>query len=289
MTHEFKVALASIYGIEEAILIHNLHYWITENKANCRNFFDGRFWTFNSQRAYKDLFPYMSESKIKRAIANLIEKGIIMKGNHNENQYDRTNWYAFTDEGLALVQKYYMHWFKMTNGRVQNDRPIPNNKPDNNIYNISITPSGEGSDGELFADDANSTLTMLSGEEIPMPAQTAKPNAEQTAEWFEDLWLAYERKGSKAKAKKEFEKLTEDEVAMMRKHIPAYIQSRPERQYRLDFERYIKNKTFNSVVYSKSNEMLFDPEAPDTSATRELTPEPTTQSQTVTINGQIYR
>lgn len=289
MTHEFKVALASIYGIEEAILIHNLHYWITENKANCRNFFDGRFWTFNSQRAYKDLFPYMSESKIKRAIANLIEKGIIMKGNHNENQYDRTNWYAFTDEGLALVQKYYMHWFKMTNGRVQNDRPIPNNKPDNNIYNISITPSGEGSDGDLFADDANSTLTMLSGEEIPMPAQTANPNAEQTAEWFEDLWLAYERKGSKAKAKKEFEKLTEDEVAMMRKHIPAYILSRPERQYRLDFERYIKNKTFNSVVYSKSNEMLFDPEAPDTSASRELTPEPTTQSQTVTINGQIYR
>lgn len=289
MTHEFKVALARIYGIEEAILIHNLHYWITENKANCRNFFDGRFWTFNSQRAYKDLFPYMSESKIKRAIANLIEKGIIMKGNHNENQYDRTNWYAFTDEGLALVQKYYMHWFKMTNGRVQNDRPIPNNKPNNNIYNISITPSGEGSDGDLFADDANSTLTMLSGEEIPMPVQTARPNAEQTAEWFEDLWLAYERKGSKSKAKKEFEKLTEDEVAMMRKHIPAYIQSRPERQYRLDFERYIKNKTFNSVVYSKANEMLFDPEAPDTSATRELTPEPTTQSQTVTINGQVYR
>lgn len=289
MTHEFKVALANIYGIEEAILIHNLHYWITENKANCRNFFDGRFWTFNSQRAYKDLFPYMSESKIKRAIANLIEKGIIMKGNHNENQYDRTNWYAFTDEGLALVQKYYMHWFKMTNGRVQNDRPIPNNKPDNNIYNISITPSGEGSDGDLFADDANSTLTMLSGEEIPMPAQTAKPNAEQTAEWFEDLWLAYERKGSKAKAKKEFEKLTEGEVAMMRKHIPAYIQSRPERQYRLDFERYIKNKTFNSVVYSKSNEMLFDPEAPDTSATHDAPQEYHKENETTTINGVTYR
>lgn len=289
MTHEFKVALASIYGIEEAIFIHNLHYWITENKANCRNFFDGRFWTFNSQRAYKDLFPYMSESKIKRAIANLIEKGIIMKGNHNENQYDRTNWYAFTDEGLALVQKHYMHWFKMTNGRVQNDRPIPNNKPDNNIYNISITPSGEGSDGELFADDANSTLTMLSGEEIPMPAQTAKPNAEQTAEWFEDLWLAYERKGSKAKAKKEFEKLTEDEVAMMRRHIPAYIQSRPERQYRLDFERYIKNKTFNSVVYGKSNEMLFDPERADMTPLPDFAFERTDEGVTVTINGQIYR
>ena len=130
---------------------------------------------------------------------------------------------------------------------------------------------------------------LFSGEEVPMPAQTAKPNAEQTAEWFEDLWLAYERKGSKAKAKKEFEKLTEDEVAMMRKHIPAYIQSRPERQYRLDFERYIKNKTFMSVVYGKSNEMLFDPERADMTPLPDFAFERTDEGVTVTINGQIYR
>ena len=130
----------------------------------------------------------------------------------------------------------------------------------------------------LFPDENNS-----------MGAQTDKPTAEEMDGWFEELWLAYERKGSKAKARREFDKLTKEEVATMRLHIPPFLQSRPERQYRPDFERYIKNKTFNSVVYSKSNEMLFDPEAPDTSASRELTPEPTTQSQTVTINGQIYR
>ena len=113
--------------------------------------------------------------------------------------------------------------------------------------------------------------------------------SEQVLEQFEDLWLAYERKGSKANAKKEFAKLTMEEVAMMRLHIPAYLQSRPERQYRQDFERYIKHKTFLSVVYSKSNEVLFDPDAENVSATNEPAIEFKEENENITINGVIYR
>lgn len=284
MVHQFKTALAKLYGIEEAILINNFHYWIKENKANDRNFFDGRYWTFNTQKAYADWFSYLSEGRIKRTINNLVEKGILMKGNYNANQYDRTNWYAFTDEGLAIVQNYYIDEPIMTNGRAETGRPIPNNKPNNKQY-ISFTPSDEGNDAGLFDDDANATLTMLSSEELNPMGRPATPTAEE----FEDLWLMYERKGSKAKAKKEFMKLTAEEITTMRCHIPAYLQSRPERQYRQDFERYIKHKTFNSVVYSKQNEVLYDPEAPNISATREVAQEPKNNNSTCTINGVTYR
>ena len=106
---------------------------------------------------------------------------------------------------------------------------------------------------------------------------------------FEDLWLLYERKGSKANAKKEFAKLTEAEVEAMRKHIPAYLESRPERQYRQDFERYIKHKTFNSVVYSKQNTVLYDPEAKNTSATCEAPQEFSQSTETIAINGVTYK
>ena len=284
MTHQFKTALAKLYGIEEAILINNFHYWIKENKANDRNFFDGRYWTFNTQKAYADWFSYLSEGRIKRTINNLVEKGILMKGNYNANQYDRTNWYAFTDEGLAIVQNYYIDEPIMTNGRAETSRPIPNNKPNNKQY-ISFTPSDEGTDAGLFDDDANATLTMLSSEELNPMGRPATPTAEE----FEDLWLMYERKGSKANAKKEFMKLTAEEITTMRCHIPAYLQSRPERQYRQDFERYIKHKTFNSVVYSRQNEVLYDPDAPNTSATREVAQEPKNNNSTCTINGVTYR
>lgn len=288
MIHQFKVALAKEYGIEEAIFINNFHYWITENKANDRNFFDGRFWTFNSQRAYKDLFPYLNEGKIKRIINSLVEKGILMKGNYNANQYDRTNWYAFTDEGLALVQNYYIDWSKTTNGRVENSRPIPNNKPNNKTH-ISFTPSEAGSNDSLFDDAETSTITMLSSEDIPYEPRNKVVTQEQVDESFEDLWLMYERKGSKANAKKEFAKLTTEEVEAMRLHIPAYLQSRPERQYRQDFERYIKHKTFNSVVYSKQNEILYDPDAATISATQKQMPEFKPENESVTFNGTIYR
>lgn len=289
MTHQFKVALAKMYGIEEAIFINNFHYWITENKANDRNFYDGRFWTFNSQRAYKDLFPYLNEGKIKRIINSLVEKGILMKGNHNANQYDRTNWYAFTNEGLALVEKYYIDWSKTTNGRVENSRPIPNNKPNNKTH-ISFTPSDDGADAGLFDDAETSTITMLSSEDnIPYRKSNKDVASERILECFEDLWLMYERKGSKANAKKEFAKLTEEEIEAMRLHIPAYLQSRPERQYRQDFERYIKHKTFNSVVYSKQNEILYDPDNANTSATTEKPVEFTKESESYTMNGVTYR
>lgn len=286
MTHQFKVALAKLYGIEEAILIHSFHYWIKENQANERNFYDGRHWTFNSQKAYTELFPYLSEGKIKRTINNLVEKGILMKGNYNANQYDRTNWYAFTDEGLAIVQNCYIDELKMTNGRVESSQPIPINIPINRQY-ISFTPSNEGSDDGLLDDSDTSTLTMLSSEEIPYGPRNK--NVTSTADEFEDMWLMYERKGSKAKAKKEFEKLTAEEIATMRCHIPAYLQSRPERQYRQDFERYIKHKTFNSVVYSKQNVILFDPEAGNMSATQAKPTEIAEENQTITINGITYR
>lgn len=287
MTHEFKTALAKMYGIEEAILIHNFYHWITENKANNRNFFDGRFWTYNSQKAYTDLFPYMNEGKIKRTINNLVEKKLLMKGNHNANQYDRTNWYAFTDEGLSIVQNYYIDWSKMANGKVENSQPIPNNKPNNKPY--KFIPSDEGMENGLFNDAETSTMTMLSSEqEILCAPRNNDVSSEVLDEQFEDLWLMYERKGSKAKAKQMFAKLTDDEVTLMRSHIPAYLQSRPERQYRLDFERYIKNKTFTSVVYSKDNTMLFDPETRMTMTLKIYPDQPSTDS-TITINGVTYR
>lgn len=141
--------------------------------------------------------------------------------------------------------------------------------------------SGGCTDSLLFDNADTSTLTMLSSENLPCTERPATPTAEE----FEDLWLMYERKGSKAKAKQEFGKLDAEEVATMRCHIPAYIQSRPERQYRQDFERYIKHKTFLSVVYSKNNEVLYDPESMSVAVAEEAKE----QNSTLNINGTIYR
>ena len=117
---------------------------------------------------------------------------------------------------------------------------------------------------EIYKEKEGEAATMPTLEEDKLTGPRNKNvTSEDVAKTFEELWMMYERKGNKQIAKNEFCKLnpTEEEIAKMRMHIPAYIEAQPEKKYRLDFERYIKRRTFDSVVYSKDNAVLYDPDA----------------------------
>lgn len=94
MNHSFDVDTAKKYGVEAAIIIENLRFWIAKNKANGRHFYDGRWWTYNSSKAMAELFPYWSAKQIERIIAKLKEAGVLHVGHYSQNAYDRTNWYS---------------------------------------------------------------------------------------------------------------------------------------------------------------------------------------------------
>lgn len=136
MEHSFNIELAKEYGILEAILLKNIWFWIEKNRANEKNFYDGTYWTYNSTRAFNELFPYASESSIKRALKSLQEKGIIKTGNYNKSSYDRTLWYAFTDLGESIVSNRQMEVNKSSNGDEQNGLTIPDINTDNKTNNI---------------------------------------------------------------------------------------------------------------------------------------------------------
>ena len=60
MQHSFDVEIAKEYGVLEAILLNNLWFWVEKNRANNVNYYDGYYWTFNSTKAFNELFPYAS-------------------------------------------------------------------------------------------------------------------------------------------------------------------------------------------------------------------------------------
>lgn len=128
MEHSFNIELASKYGVEEAVVIQNLFFWINKNVANDKNFFDGRYWTYNSTKAFAKLFPYLNESKLFRILKSLQDNDIIIKGNYNKEKFDRTGWYAFTDNGISILEKLNFHFSKMQNGFNENEETIPDNK-----------------------------------------------------------------------------------------------------------------------------------------------------------------
>lgn len=102
MIYQFDTDLACEYGIDEAVMLHNFQFWITNNHANERNRFDGRTWTYNSANAFEKLFPWLSQKQIRTRLKKLVDLGVLMCGSYNSNPYDRTLWYAFADESKFL-------------------------------------------------------------------------------------------------------------------------------------------------------------------------------------------
>ena len=135
MEHHFNVELAKEYGILEAIILNNLQFWIEKNRANGTNFHDGHYWTYNSAKAFSELFPYASQKQIRKALQNLIGEGIIQTGNYNKNPYDRTLWYSFTEKGNSIFQTVNIDLPKRENGNDIEGQPIPYNKTDNKTDN----------------------------------------------------------------------------------------------------------------------------------------------------------
>jgi len=103
MKHHFDVAIATKYGMVEAVLLENLFYWVKKNSANDRHFYDGKYWTYNSRKAFARLFPYIGEKSIERSLNHLVEIGILLKGNYNEDKFDKTSWFAFTEYGELVM------------------------------------------------------------------------------------------------------------------------------------------------------------------------------------------
>lgn len=94
---------------------------------------------------------------------------------------------------------------------------------------------------------------------------------ENITQWFERLWIAYDRKGAKKVAKAQWDRLTDKEREMAERHIPYYVSSRESRVFCKDFERYLRDHVFENPVYDKKGNLVFDPDAtPETEETTAL-------------------
>ena len=135
--HFFQTDIATQYGVNAAILLEHIGFWIEKNEANDTNYFDGTYWTFNSVRALCHMFPYMTDRAIRNALKRLIDEGLIITGNYNKSQYDRTLWYALTDKGKSCLHYRKIDLTFSQNGIAQNAEPIPyiNTDIDNNNNN----------------------------------------------------------------------------------------------------------------------------------------------------------
>ena len=119
------------------------------------------------------------------------------------------------------------------------------------------------------------TYIEMMGLDEPKKEKKSKEKDES----FEEAWLLYRRKGSKKIASEQWAKMSPKEKDTAMKHIVAYVGSR-ELQYQKDFERYLRDKCFNNVVYDKQF-VIFDPNVTQ--------PEPTKKEDKLIIGGVEYK
>ncbi len=181
MNHSFDKDIAVAYGLTEAIILNHMQFWIEQNEANNINFYDGSYWTFNSAKAYAEIFPYFSQRQIQCALKHLRDEGILKTGNYNKLAYDRTLWYAFTEYGKSIMQKCKMEDVKMSNGFDSQVKPIPDNNTDNN---------------PLYNTDNNTNASETNAKQ--------KIDLKELENDFEEVWKAYPKKQGKEAAKKAY-------------------------------------------------------------------------------------
>lgn len=98
MTHFFNEDEAIEYGVNEAIVLSHIRFWIRKNMADGTNMHDGKCWTYGSTDSMAKIFPYWSSRQIRYALDALVDKGVLVVGEYNQSPFDRTKWYAFSDE-----------------------------------------------------------------------------------------------------------------------------------------------------------------------------------------------
>lgn len=92
--------LASRIGLNEAIFLQQIHYWLNRSK----HFYDERNWVYNSVAEWVKQFPFWSENTIRRIVKNLEDEQLLVIGNYNRAKFDKTKWYSINYEKLSLLE-----------------------------------------------------------------------------------------------------------------------------------------------------------------------------------------
>lgn len=109
--------LARAVGLEESIILQQLHYWLLQSK----NERDGRMWVYNSTKEWQEQFPFWSVDAIRRILNSLRTQGVVVTANYNKMAIDRTLWYTIEYANLdTMLRNLIDHSAKSPNASMQN-------------------------------------------------------------------------------------------------------------------------------------------------------------------------
>lgn len=209
LEYHCSAELAQKHGLDAAVFLHNIVFWAEKNRANGKHFHDGRWWTYNSTKAFCELFPLWSKGQINRIINTCKEKGFLYIGNYNEDGRDRTSWYSPSDEVLeayglretwkCISENQEMHLPESGQSFPENEKPLPDILPDSKHTDTPYSPP----DGDKPAPDCTKKKRRK---------REVKTVPDWRPERFEQFWDYYGLKVNRAQAVAEWDALKPDDA-----------------------------------------------------------------------------
>lgn len=204
--HSFNIEDAKRYGVERAIILKHLRFWLDKNVANGRHCHQGYYWTYNSARALSELFPYWSSNKIQKLLKAMEAEGLILSGCFNENPYDRTKWYSMPEYHVDEVRRR----------SAEANKPVRSTDSANRLNEkVQSAECRKGQSAECKTDvntdvkpDSNQVIHGPSGDgprELELtppsssPAKKKRKAIDYTPE-FETAWAVYPKRPNNSKS-----------------------------------------------------------------------------------------
>ncbi|WP_173910768.1 hypothetical protein [Acinetobacter sp. Marseille-Q1618] len=98
---QVQPTLAKLIGLNEAIFLQQLHYWLGASKF-IRN---EKKWIYNTYAEWVDQLKYISISTLKRTIKSLKEQGLLCVEQFDNKRSNQVNYYAINYDILAEIEQ----------------------------------------------------------------------------------------------------------------------------------------------------------------------------------------
>ena len=239
----FLPHLAKAIGVNEALVLQQLHYWLV-NHAEVQH--EGKFWIYKTYEEWQEQdFFFWSVRTVKSIFKKLGDMGLIESQKLSSNRHNRVNYYTINSVKLAEISAICEAEFeakRLAKLAKKGGKPCT-------------------ADSANLAQSQGANLAQSQGAN---PAQCLREqeenNKENTTDTlnvpFDDFWNLYDKKvGDKEKIKTKWGKLKDSEREAIMNHLPLYKQAQPNKKYRKDPATYLNNKSWNDeLIYSDGSQ-----------------------------------
>ena len=200
-------SLAAHIGLNEAIVLQQIHYWISNPALKCEH--GGRKWVYNTVADWKRQLPFFSERTCKRVLASLREMGLVEAENLNRNTFDRTLYYTINYEALQQIEDEI--------ASIDSANVEPSDS-------ANLAPSTSGQIGTLSTETTAETTKEITSADS---ADVRVNGHDEYTDEFEAVWNLYPKKQGKRDAFKAWRSLKPgkalvqsivDSIAWQRQH-----------------------------------------------------------------------